>query len=224
MSCRSRPAWRRATRQGFPVRLFHELLARHMANAFACLVDPGRWAREACHPPGGSRLGSSWKDAEVMAAHRNPPIAILPAALITGCRQVVEHLNPGPSRSHAVRDSQVASASHRPSRAGRACASVPAFPGHQWPRDTSPPPGVSTLRDQPHSRRSVGSALSQPTRWRIVGRSRMSPGDEVRAAAHIDPQVHQRHIVNIRGNSFQVRDHQNLLQAGLDRHCKRAAF
>ena len=34
---------------------------------------PGDGLEEACHPPGGSRPGSSWKAAEVMAAHRNPP-------------------------------------------------------------------------------------------------------------------------------------------------------
>ena len=48
-------------------------------------------------------------------------------------------------------------------------------------------------------------------------------GDEVMAAALIDRLVHHCHIVNIRGNSYRMRDHQNLLQSGADRRRKRAA-
>ena len=48
-------------------------------------------------------------------------------------------------------------------------------------------------------------------------------GDEVMAAALIDRLVHHGHIVNIRGNSYRMRDHQNLLQSGSDRRRKRAA-
>ena len=36
-------------------------------------------------------------------------------------------------------------------------------------------------------------------------------GDEVMAAALIDRLVHHCHIVNIRGNSYRMRDHHNLL-------------
>ena len=38
-------------------------------------------------------------------------------------------------------------------------------------------------------------------------------GDEVMAAAPIERLVHHCHIVNIRGNSYRMKDHQNLLQA-----------
>ena len=48
-------------------------------------------------------------------------------------------------------------------------------------------------------------------------------GDEVMAAALIDRLVHHCHIVNIRGNSYRMRDHQNLLQADADRSRKRGA-
>lgn len=48
-------------------------------------------------------------------------------------------------------------------------------------------------------------------------------GDEVMAAALIDRLAHHCHIVNIRGDSYQMRDHQNLLQSGSDRRRKRAA-
>ena len=48
-------------------------------------------------------------------------------------------------------------------------------------------------------------------------------GDEVMAAALIDRLVHHCHIVNIRGNSYRMRDHQNLLQPNADRRRKRAA-
>ncbi len=48
-------------------------------------------------------------------------------------------------------------------------------------------------------------------------------GDEVMAAALIDRLVHHCHIVNIRGNSYRMRDHQNLLQSNTDRRRKRAA-
>ena len=41
--------------------------------------------------------------------------------------------------------------------------------------------------------------------------------DEVMAAALIDRLVHHCHIVNIRGNSYRMRDHQTLLQASSDR-------
>ena len=46
-------------------------------------------------------------------------------------------------------------------------------------------------------------------------------GDEVMAAALIDRLVHHCHIVNIRGNSYRMRDHQNLLQAGAERRRKK---
>ena len=42
-------------------------------------------------------------------------------------------------------------------------------------------------------------------------------GDEVMAAALIDRLVHHCHIVNIRGNSYRMRDHQNLMRSGPDR-------
>ena len=48
-------------------------------------------------------------------------------------------------------------------------------------------------------------------------------GGEVMTAALIDRLVHHCHIVNIRGNSYRMKDHQNLLQSGSDRRRKRAA-
>ena len=42
-------------------------------------------------------------------------------------------------------------------------------------------------------------------------------------AALIDRLVHHCHIVNIRKNSYRMRDHQNLLQSGSDRRRKKAA-
>ena len=42
------------------------------------------------------------------------------------------------------------------------------------------------------------------------------------AAALIDRLVHHCHIVNIRGNSYRMKNHQNL-QPGSDRRRKRAA-
>ena len=48
-------------------------------------------------------------------------------------------------------------------------------------------------------------------------------GDEVMVAALIDRLVHHCHIVNIRKNSYRMRDHQNLLQSGSDRRRKKAA-
>ena len=42
-------------------------------------------------------------------------------------------------------------------------------------------------------------------------------GDDVMAAALIDRLLHHCHIVNIRGNSYRMREHQNLLQAGAER-------
>ena len=48
-------------------------------------------------------------------------------------------------------------------------------------------------------------------------------GDEVMAAALIDRLVHHCHIVNIRGNSYRMKDHQNLLQSDADRSRKRGA-
>ena len=43
------------------------------------------------------------------------------------------------------------------------------------------------------------------------------------AATLIDRLVHHCHIVNIRGNSYRVRERQNLLQSGSDRRRKKAA-
>ena len=39
-------------------------------------------------------------------------------------------------------------------------------------------------------------------------------GDEVMAAALIDRPLHHCHIVNIRGNSYRMREHQDLLRSG----------
>ena len=41
-------------------------------------------------------------------------------------------------------------------------------------------------------------------------------GDEVMAAALIDRLLHHCHIVNIRGNSYRMRAHQDLLRVGAD--------
>ncbi len=49
------------------------------------------------------------------------------------------------------------------------------------------------------------------------------PDDEMMAAALIDRPVYHCHLVNIRGNSYRMRDHQHLLQSGLDRRRKKAA-
>ena len=38
-------------------------------------------------------------------------------------------------------------------------------------------------------------------------------GDEVMAAALIDRLLHHCHIVNIRGNSYRMREHQDLLRS-----------
>ena len=43
-------------------------------------------------------------------------------------------------------------------------------------------------------------------------------GDEVIAAALIDRLVHHCHIVNIRGNSYRMREHQNLLRSAVAEH------
>ena len=39
-------------------------------------------------------------------------------------------------------------------------------------------------------------------------------GDEIIAAALIDRLLHHCHIVNIRGNSYRMREHQALLRPG----------
>ena len=39
-------------------------------------------------------------------------------------------------------------------------------------------------------------------------------GDEVMAAAPIDRLLHHCHIVNIRGNSYRMREHQDLPRPG----------
>ena len=39
-------------------------------------------------------------------------------------------------------------------------------------------------------------------------------GDEVMAAALIDRLLHHCHIVNIRGNSYRMREHQDLMRSG----------
>ena len=43
-------------------------------------------------------------------------------------------------------------------------------------------------------------------------------GDEVMAAALIDRLLHHCHIVNIRGNSYRMREHQDLLRSAVDEH------
>ena len=46
-------------------------------------------------------------------------------------------------------------------------------------------------------------------------------GDEVMAAALIDRLLHHCHIVNIRGNSYRMREHRNLLRATSDKTAER---
>ncbi len=43
-------------------------------------------------------------------------------------------------------------------------------------------------------------------------------GDEIMAAALIDRLLHDCHIVNIRGNSYRMRAHQDLLRTATDDH------
>ena len=42
-------------------------------------------------------------------------------------------------------------------------------------------------------------------------------GDEVMAAALIDRLLHHCHIVNIRGNSYRMREHQDWLRAATEK-------
>ena len=44
-------------------------------------------------------------------------------------------------------------------------------------------------------------------------------GDEVMAAALIDRLLHHCHIVNIRGNSYRMREHRNLMRSASDQPC-----
>ena len=48
-------------------------------------------------------------------------------------------------------------------------------------------------------------------------------GDEVMAAALIDHLLHHCHIVNIRGNSYRMREHQNLLRSARENPAERVA-
>ena len=41
-------------------------------------------------------------------------------------------------------------------------------------------------------------------------------GDEIMAAALFDRLLHHCHIVNIRGNSYRIRAHQDLLRTAAD--------
>ena len=47
-------------------------------------------------------------------------------------------------------------------------------------------------------------------------------GDEIMAAALIDRLLHHCHIVNIRGNSFRVQAHQDLLRSRVEEDGTRA--
>ncbi len=49
------------------------------------------------------------------------------------------------------------------------------------------------------------------------------PGDEVMAAALIDRLLNHCHIVNIRGNSYRMREHQNLLRSIADKSAEPVA-
>ena len=48
-------------------------------------------------------------------------------------------------------------------------------------------------------------------------------GDEVMAAALIDRLLHHCHLVNIRGNSYRLREHQQWLQAAADKRREKMA-
>ena len=48
-------------------------------------------------------------------------------------------------------------------------------------------------------------------------------GDEVMAAALIDRLLHHCHIVNIRGNSYRMREHQQWLQSTAEKRRKGVA-
>ena len=48
-------------------------------------------------------------------------------------------------------------------------------------------------------------------------------GDEVMAAALIDRLLHHRHIVNIRGNSYRMREHQHWRRAASEQQGEEAA-
>ena len=54
---------------------------------------------------------------------------------------------------------------------------------------------------------------------RVPDASRATPvlGDEVMAAALIDRLLHHCHIVNIRGNSYRMREHQDWLRAATEK-------
>ena len=82
-------------------------------------------------------------------------------------------------------------------------------------RAVSPAGAIERLPDARHER-----ALTMLTSNNGFEEWASVLGDEMVAAALIDRLVHRRHIVNIRGNSYRMPDHQNLLQSGSDRHRK----
>ena len=88
----------------------------------------------------------------------------------------------------------------RPRRPGR----VPVPPGHRWPeapfRPSSTSP-TSTVLTSNKGFQEWGSVL----------------GDEVMAAALIDRLLHHCHIVNIRGNSYRMREHQQWLRSAAEK-------
>ncbi len=49
-------------------------------------------------------------------------------------------------------------------------------------------------------------------------------GDEIMAAALIDRLLHHCHIVNIRGNSYRMREHQNLMRSASERRHEEAVL
>ena len=49
-------------------------------------------------------------------------------------------------------------------------------------------------------------------------------GDEIMAAALIDRLLHNCHIVNIRGNSYRMREHQNLMRSASEQRHEEAVL
>ena len=49
-------------------------------------------------------------------------------------------------------------------------------------------------------------------------------GDEIMAAALIDRLLHHCHIVNIRSNSYRMREHQNLMRPPSEQRHERAVL
>ena len=211
--------------------LFFQLINARREDVDCADVDGGRWRRCTLLPSirlprEAGQPAPVYDSCRSARGHRRTPRLERCRRPLRGADRV-SHGGQGRRQSDpaAARADASGSAGGRRDRSCRSTRTAPCFTGssHLAPSTVLAAKPPTSAHQRP-AREGVDCAdVEQGFRglgWRA---RRRGDGGGSHRPSWADHVMHHCHIVNIRGNSYRMKDHQNLLQSGSDRRRKRAA-